>query len=209
MMLLHGEQYTEILEPPLPTAADIVTEGTISGIYDKGKGALVTIDFITQRQEDEKPLIKNVMGVFIRGEGGFGGDAKSPEVGQQPARSRAGRRGRVPDADAPGAPLPPLGRQEPAPRRSDDGEDGRLRRAHPARPLHVRQPRPRGHRGVHATTSPERFKSIQVRFSKPVFPGETIVSQMWKVSDTEIICKARVKERDLDVITNAKVTLTK
>jgi 3-hydroxyacyl-CoA dehydrogenase/3a,7a,12a-trihydroxy-5b-cholest-24-enoyl-CoA hydratase len=56
---------------------------------------------------------------------------------------------------------------------------------------------------------PERFKSIQVRFSKPVFPGETIVSQMWKVSDTEIVCKARVKERDLDVITNAKVTLTK
>jgi hypothetical protein len=41
-----------------------------------------------------------------------------------------------------------------------------------------------------------------------VFPGETIVSQLWKVSPTEIICKARVKERDIDVITNAKVTLT-
>jgi 3-hydroxyacyl-CoA dehydrogenase/3a,7a,12a-trihydroxy-5b-cholest-24-enoyl-CoA hydratase len=54
---------------------------------------------------------------------------------------------------------------------------------------------------------PARFKSIKVRFSKPVFPGETIVTQMWKESDTDVVCKARVKERDLDVITNARVTL--
>jgi 3-hydroxyacyl-CoA dehydrogenase/3a,7a,12a-trihydroxy-5b-cholest-24-enoyl-CoA hydratase len=58
-----------------------------------------------------------------------------------------------------------------------------------------------------ADDEPERFKSIQVRFSKPVFPGETIVSELWKVSPTEIVCKAKVKERNLDVITNAKVTL--
>jgi len=79
MMLLHGEQYTEILEPPLPTSAEIVTEGTVSGIYDKGKGALVTIDFITRDRKSKKALIKNGMSAFIRGEGGFGGDAKSPE----------------------------------------------------------------------------------------------------------------------------------
>jgi len=45
----------------------------------------------------------------------------------------------------------------------------------------------------YADDEPERFKSIQVRFSKPVFPGETIVSELWQVSPTEIVCKARVR----------------
>jgi 3-hydroxyacyl-CoA dehydrogenase/3a,7a,12a-trihydroxy-5b-cholest-24-enoyl-CoA hydratase len=208
MMLLHGEQYTEILEPPLPTEASIVTEGTISGIFDKGKGALVTIDFLTREKKTGKALIKNVMGVFIRGEGGFGGDAKSPEAGNNPPD-------RAPDATLE---YKTLTQQALLYRLSGDKN-----------PLHVDPMMAQmggfdvpilhglctfGNLGraaleAFANDEPERFKSIRVRFSKPVFPGETIVSQMWKVSDTEIVCKARVKERDLDVITNAKVTLTK
>jgi 3-hydroxyacyl-CoA dehydrogenase/3a,7a,12a-trihydroxy-5b-cholest-24-enoyl-CoA hydratase len=207
MMLLHGEQYTEILSPPLPTSADIITEGTISGIYDKGKGALVTIDFITSDKRTKKPLLKNVMSAFIRGEGGFGGDAKSPEVGNNPPD-------RSPDIVVESKTLPS---QALLYRLSGDKN-----------PLHVDPMMAKmggfdvpilhglctfgylGRAVVETCTDdePERFKSIQVRFSKPVFPGETIVSQLWKVSPTEIICKARVKERDIDVITNAKVTLT-
>ncbi len=207
MMLLHGEQYTEILAPPLPTAAEIVTEGTISGVYDKGKGALVTIDFITSDKKTKKPLLKNVMSAFIRGEGGFGGDAKSPEVGNNPPD-------RAPDVVVES---PTLTSQALLYRLSGDKN-----------PLHVDPMMAKmggfdvpilhglctfgylGRAVVETCTDnePERFKSIQVRFSKPVFPGETIVSQLWKVSPTEIVCKARVKERDLDVITNAKVTLT-
>ena len=207
MMLLHGEQYTEILAPPLPTSAEIVTEGTITGVYDKGKGALVTIDFITSDRKTKKPLLKNVMSAFIRGEGGFGGDAKSPEVGNNPPD-------RAPDVVVES---PTLTSQALLYRLSGDKN-----------PLHVDPMMAKmggfdvpilhglctfGYLGravveTCAGDEPERFKSIQVRFSKPVFPGETIVSQLWKVSPTEIICKARVKERDLDVITNAKVTLT-
>jgi 3-hydroxyacyl-CoA dehydrogenase/3a,7a,12a-trihydroxy-5b-cholest-24-enoyl-CoA hydratase len=208
MMLLHGEQYTEIIEPPLPTEAQIVTEGQISGIYDKGKGALITIDYVTKEKRTGKPLIKNVMGVFIRGEGGFGGDAKSPEVGNVAPD-------RQPDAVVE---YKTLTQQALIYRLSGDKN-----------PLHVDPSMAQiggfdvpilhglctfgllGRAVLQAFTGdePERFKSIQVRFSKPVFPGETVVCHLWKASDTEIICKARVKERDIDVITNAKVTLTK
>jgi len=206
MMLLHGEQSTEILEPPLPTSAEVVTEGVVSGVYDKGKGALVTIDFTTRDRASGKPLIRNVMSAFIRGEGGFGGDAKSPEPGNLPPD-------RAPDAVVR---YPTLTHQALIYRLSGDKN-----------PLHVDPAMAKmggfdvpilhglctfgnvGRAVIEAFCDdvPERFKAIQVRFSKPVFPGETVVVQMWKVADREIVCKARVQERDLDVITNAKVTL--
>src|ERR1051326_7084787 len=197
MMLLHGEQYTEIIEPPLPTSAEILTEGTISGVYDKGKGALITADFLTRDKKTGKPLVKNVMGAFIRGEGGFGGDAKSPEPGNVPPD-------RAPDAVVEA--------------RTHTTQALLYRLSGDKNPLHIDPMMAKmggfdvpilhglctfgnlGRAVLEAFTDnqPELFKSIEVRFSKPVFPGETIVSQMWKVSDREIICKARVKERDID-----------
>ena len=54
---------------------------------------------------------------------------------------------------------------------------------------------------------PSRFRSIKARFAAPVMPGETIVTDMWKQSDTEVIVRARVKERDVEVVKNTKVTI--
>ena len=54
---------------------------------------------------------------------------------------------------------------------------------------------------------PTRFRSIKVRFAAPVMPGETIVTDIWKESDTEMILSARVKEREVEVVKNARATI--
>ena len=48
---------------------------------------------------------------------------------------------------------------------------------------------------------PGRLKSLQVRFSAPVYPGETIRTEMWP-DGGEVGFRARVLERDVVVLNN-------
>jgi acyl dehydratase len=53
---------------------------------------------------------------------------------------------------------------------------------------------------------PSRLKSIQVRFSSPVFPGETIRTEMWR-DGAQVSFRARVVERDVVVLNNGLATV--
>ena len=47
---------------------------------------------------------------------------------------------------------------------------------------------------------------LDVRFSAPVYPGETIVTDMWCDAET-VSFQCRLKERDVMVINNGRCTL--
>src|SRR5579862_5053205 len=85
-MLVHAEQYVE-LHRPLPVAGTVSTTSTVTGIYDKGSGALVASENRAVDAETGEPLVTTRSGVFIRGEGGFGGERGSDPPWARPDRA--------------------------------------------------------------------------------------------------------------------------
>jgi len=209
MMLLHGEQYTEILKRPFPVQATIRNDAKIAGIYDKGagKGVLVVTEVTSHDAASGEPLFKNAFTAFIRGEGGFAkaGDPTAPPPGNEPPS-------RSPDHVVEHATLPSQallyrlsGDKNPLHVDPSMAKFGGFERpilhglctfAHVARAAI----------DACADGDPTRFRSIKVRFTQPVYPGETIVTRLWRESDTEAVLEARVAERDVAAISNARVT---
>jgi acyl dehydratase len=54
---------------------------------------------------------------------------------------------------------------------------------------------------------PDRLKAISGRFSAPVFPGETIRTEMWR-DGALVSFRARVVERDVIALNNGRCELT-
>ena len=77
MMILHGEQKI-ILHRPIPPGGTLATVSEVKAIYDKGKGAVVVVETRTS-DESGAPVFDNVFSIFVRGEGGFGGE-RGPEA---------------------------------------------------------------------------------------------------------------------------------
>ncbi len=202
-MLLHGEQYLEIYKP-IPIEGKLTSYPRIAALYDKGKGALIEIEVVTRDTKDEAVFL-NKFGVFIRGEGGFGGD-KGPEPGNDPPE-------REPDKVVT---MPTLPQQALLYRLSGD-----------LNPLHADPafaamggfPKPILHglctmgfacRAVlraYCNNDPAKFKAMKVRFSRHVFPGESIVTEMWQEKPDQIIIRSKTTERGEYCLTNAAVWL--
>lgn len=71
--MVHGEQGIT-LHKPLPVEATVSTVARISGIYDKGKAALVVLESEATDTADGQPMFTSSSKLFFRGEGGWGGD---------------------------------------------------------------------------------------------------------------------------------------
>ena len=204
--VLHGEQYTEI-KRPLPPHAKLQHTFTLKSAYDKDPNAVVTFA-ISSKDEHGEELIYNEMTAFVRGAGGWGGE-RGDSVEQNVAPNRE------PDAVI----------EE----KTDVNQTLLYRLSGDWNPLHADPAfakafgfdRPIlhglctfGFSGRHvikafSNNDGRYFKSIKVRFAKSVYPGDTLVTKMWKESDTKIIFETWVKERNEVVIKNAAIELYK
>ncbi|MFK0279596.1 MaoC/PaaZ C-terminal domain-containing protein [Streptomyces sp. NPDC090499] len=69
--VLHGGQ-SLTLHRPIPAAGTAIATGRIAAVYDKGKAAVLVMR--TDVADADGPLWTNDAQIFVRGEGGWGGD---------------------------------------------------------------------------------------------------------------------------------------
>lgn len=201
--ILHGEQALEI-HKPLPTEATVVARTEVTEVLDKGegKGALIYTQRTLKDKATGEALATLKSTSFARGNGGFGGQS-----GPQPQPHATPER--VPDAVCD---LPTLPNSALVYRLSGDRN-----------PLHA-DPKVADAAGfkapiLHGLCSlgtaghailrtycdydAKRFKSLQLRFASPVYPGETIRTEMWKDGNV-VSFRAKVVERDTVVLSNGR-----
>ena len=71
-MLVHGTQAVT-LHRPIPVEAQATIQDKVVAMYDKGKAAVVVLENEVKLASGE-PLFNTRSSLFIRGEGGWGGD---------------------------------------------------------------------------------------------------------------------------------------
>jgi acyl dehydratase len=72
-LLVHGQQALTF-HKPIPVAGSVTMRGRISAMHDKGKAAVVVTETTATDDSDGQPMFTNISSVFIRGEGGWGGE---------------------------------------------------------------------------------------------------------------------------------------
>jgi acyl dehydratase len=182
-MLVHGEQAIT-LASPIPVEGKISTVGEIVGIYDKGKGAVIATESVSTDLSTGNELFRSRSAVFIRGEGGWGGD-RGPAAAAGPPE-------REPDHVV------------TYPTRTDQALIYRL--SGDRNPLHSDPSfaamggfdKPilhglctygfTGRALLHTLcgSDPSRFRSMAGRFSSPVMPGEDLTVKMWVDGDRSV-----------------------
>jgi acyl dehydratase len=177
--VVHGEQGLA-LHKPLSPAGAVVGKSRVAGVVDKGegRGALVMVERKIYAKGSGELIATVAQTAFCRGDGGFGGPSgPTPKPHELPARA--------PDlvCDLPTSPQAAL----------------IYRLSADINPLHVDPdvakaagfPKPilhglatygvAGHALLKAACGydPARLKSLNARFTAPVYPGETFRTEIW------------------------------
>jgi acyl dehydratase len=206
-MIVHGGEKVIVHEPMAP-AGRLQTTVTLSAVYDLRRLALVMADARTT-DESGRLVAETTSQIIFRGEGGFGGETRPKEspVAEKPK-------------DAP----PSFSIEE-----QTSPEQALLYRLSGDRnPLHAD---PEFARAVGFEQGPilhglcslgfmarhvaravsggdaSRIRGIEAQFRRPVWPGDTLVTEGWKVGDGLFALQMKVKERDEVVVAGAWATL--
>jgi acyl dehydratase len=176
-LLVHGEQSVELFAP-IPPEGRVVSTGRIAGVYDKGSGALVVTESTARDPATGEIRFRLRSGAFLRGEGGFGGE-----------RGPSGPR-HVPPERKPDVEVSYLTRPDQALLYRLSGDMNPLhsdpefaRRGGFERPI-LHGLCTFGFTGralLHALcrSDPARFRSMEGRFSRPVYPGDSLTISIW------------------------------
>ena len=203
-MLVHGEQGIE-LHREIPVEGTVLTSARVTGVFDKGSGAVVATESRSVDKESGEPLFTTSASMFIKGEGGWGGD-----------RGPSGGRNVPPERD----PDHVVTYQT----RADQALTYRL--SGDRNPLHADPefaklagfPRPilhglcsygfTGRALLHTLcgSDPSKFASMDARFSKPVFPGDVLTMKMW-VEGNEAVFRTETQNDDI-VIDSGRCTFS-
>lgn len=177
--LLHGEEYLEVIKP-LSGHSSLRSESRVADVMDKGRGAVFVVECNVYNENGEKVLYGQ-NGVYVQNMGGYGGKRKSSIAKETQSPPK-----RKPDATI----------------REKTGVDqaALYRLSGDPNPLHIDPSfaamggfdKPilhglctYGYAGKHVlrqycNNDTSKFKAIKVRFSKPVIPGQTLQTDMWK-----------------------------
>ena len=184
-MLVHGEQAIT-LHGPIPVEGTVSTVGEITAIWDKGKGAVIETATVTTDVATGEPRFSTVSSVFIRGEGGWGGD-----------RGPSGPKNPVPEKE-PDHTVTYTTRPDQALTYRLSGDRNPLH-SDPSFAAMAGFDRPilhglctygfTGRALLHTLcgSDPAKFTHMEGRFSSPVFPGEDLTVRMWRTGDGESV----------------------
>ncbi|XP_050454061.1 peroxisomal multifunctional enzyme type 2 isoform X1 [Cataglyphis hispanica] len=204
--ILHGEQYLEVCKQ-LPTEATVETHFKVQDVLDKGKGVVVLVQHDTYNVANGEKLSTGQISIFIVGAGGFQGKRTSTYI--------------IPTVDPP-ARKPDI----TVTQKTNIDQAALYRLSGDLNPLHIDAnvaamagfERPILHglcslgfstRHVlqaYAAGDPALFKSIKVRFAKPVMPGQTLRTDMWR-NGNRIHFQTSLMETGVPVITGAYIDL--
>ena len=201
VQLLHTDQEL-IIHKPMPSSGTVDGTTRLTEVIDKGEriGALIKSERTIRNVDTGEDLCTIKTSVLARGDGGFGGERKpTPKTDIIPSRE--------PDNVCDLTTLPqqaliyrltgdynPL-HSDPAVA-ADAGFDGPI--LHGLCTMGVM---------THALLKtccdyePERFKQLRLRFSAPVYPGETIRTEIWN-DGREFAFRCKSVEQDKVVINN-------
>jgi len=204
--VVHGEQ-SFVIHRPLPVEGEIAGLTKVTGVVDKGKdkGALVMTECTVRDKAGGNTLCTLTSTSFCRADGGFGGPAG-------PAKTPHPIPATPPDAVCD---LPTLPQAALIYRLSGDYNP---LHAEPAAAQKAGYPRPilhgrctfsvAGHAILKTCCGydPARFRSMAGRFSSPVYPGETIRTEIWR-NGSIVSFRSTVPARGVTVLNNGRAEI--
>ena len=204
--VVHGEQGFTI-HRRLPVEGPVIGLTEVTNVFDKGKdkGALVTTRCTVRDPSSQEPICTLTSTTFCRADGGFGGPSG-------PVRPPHAMPERAPDVTCD---LPTLPQAALIYRLSGDynplhADPGYARNAGFKMPiLHGRCTFSiAGHALLKSCCGydPTRLKSMEGRFSSPVYPGETIRTEMW-MDGAAVSFRSTVPARGATVLNNGRAEI--